>query len=38
MKLLLVLAVACYFLVESEGSPNPLRSMEEVEITDRKGK
>lgn len=36
MKLILVLALTGCFLVESEGNPNPLRSLYEVEITDRK--
>merc|ERR1711872_781363 len=35
MKLILVLALTAYFFVESGSNPNPLRIMDEVEITDR---
>ena len=38
MKLIVVLAVTAYFVVQSGGNPTPLRNMEEVEITDRRGK
>ena len=38
MKLILVIALTAYFFVESEGNQNSLGIMDEVEITDRKGK
>ena len=38
MKLIVVLAVTAYFVVQSGGNPTPLRNMDEVEITDRRGK
>merc|ERR1712136_453208 len=35
MKLIFVFALTAYFFVGSGGNPNPLRIMDEVEITDR---